>query len=123
MFDAGSLVSLPSLAVVPWKLALVSISPFETAMYGTDTTSEIFVGDILEASHLHKAGERLLIRESPYALHQVLIACLIICNDPACVHKSEASKMLTYTVSQPSAAPREASLMWMRMKQGPHLPI
>ena len=62
------------------------MSPFETTVYGADTTGNVSVADIFEASHAHKASKCLLIRESPDALYKVLVACLIVCHYPACVH-------------------------------------
>ena len=60
------------------------MSPLEATVYGADATSQVLVSDILEASHAHKAGKCLLIREPPDALYKVLVACLVICHNSAC---------------------------------------
>lgn len=66
-------------------------SPFEAAVYGTDTACEILVYDVLEASHAHKAGKGPLIWKLPDALHKVLIACLVIGHHPAAIHAESNS--------------------------------
>ena len=66
----------------------MATSPFETTVYGADTAGKISVGDVLEASHAHKAGKCPLIRKFPDALYKVLVACLIVCDYPALVHRS-----------------------------------
>jgi len=60
------------------------MSPLEPAVYSADTTSEILISDILEASHADKAGKCPLVWEFPNALHKILITCLIIGHHPAC---------------------------------------